>query len=300
MKNNIYNSFLIAGICSLIMACDPYDSDEYREYVVVESYLVAGQNLPALYLSTTLPADEEYSFARSAITEASVVLQLLTEDQEGAEMSFPYRMTEPGVYEPVTEHTVLPGRTYFLEADIPVHGELSARTTVPAAFEIMDNSETPDTVVYQSSEQLEFTISSNVNPGRQNVYLFNTIAANPEFDNLTPFYRGILENSDTNNISDFANNSSNLINEGNFTKNEDGSIKLRFPWIGVAFFGENKIVTNSLDNNIFDFIRSQDVQLGGSTLSPGEIPNAIYHIEGGIGVFGGVASDTVITYISRP
>lgn len=297
MINNYNNILGFMFLYGLTVACDPYGNDEYREYVVVEAYLVADQSLPAVHLSTTLPADQEYSFAEAAVSEANVIIQLLTEDQEDTEISFIYRMSVPGVYQPDTEHAVLPGRTYLLEADIPGYGELTARTTVPAAFEILGTI--PDTIVYQSSEQLEFTLSSNVNPGRQNVYLFNTIAANPEFDNLTPFYRGILENNDNNSINDFANNSSNLINEGNFTKNPDGSIELRFPWIGVAFFGENQIVTNSLDNNIFDFIRSQDVQLGGSTLSPGEIPNAIYHIEGGIGVFGGVAADTIQTYISR-
>jgi hypothetical protein len=32
----------------------------------------------------------------------------------------------------------------------------------------------------------------------------------------------------------------------------------------------------------------------------GEIPNAIYHIEGGLGVFGSMAADTITTRFIRP
>jgi hypothetical protein len=68
----------------------------------------------------------------------------------------------------------------------------------------------------------------------------------------------------------------------------------------VAFYEDNLIVANTIDDNVYDFIRSQETQLGGSTLSPGEIQNVIYNIEGGIGVFGALASDTVQVYIKRP
>lgn len=48
---------------------------------------------------------------------------------------------------------------------------------------------------------------------------------------------------------------------------------------------------------MYDFVRSESVQLGGSTLSPGEIQNVITHVEGGLGIFGSLASDTIQTYI---
>ena len=108
-----------------------------------------------------------------------------------------------------------------------------------------------------------------------------------------------VEDDDTD-IDEFFNNSSGLINEGNFEINDDQTILLRFPWIGVAFFGENAVVINSVDSNLADLARSEELQLGGSTLPPGEIPNLIYNVEGGIGVFGSIASDTLITTFTRP
>ena len=90
------------------------------------------------------------------------------------------------------------------------------------------------------------------------------------------------------------------MNESNFEISPDSSVILQYPWLAVAFFEENQIVANIIDDNIYDFVRSQSVQLGGSTLSPGEIPNILYNIEGGIGVFGSIAADTIQTYIKRP
>jgi hypothetical protein len=50
---------------------------------------------------------------------------------------------------------------------------------------------------------------------------------------------------------------------------------------------------------MYDFLRSQDVQTGGSTLSPGEIQNIRYNINGGIGIFGSMAADTNRVFIER-
>jgi len=51
---------------------------------------------------------------------------------------------------------------------------------------------------------------------------------------------------------------------------------------------------------MYDFLRSQSVQTGGSTLSPGEIQNIDYNVEGGIGIFGSMASDTIAVNILEP
>jgi hypothetical protein len=294
-----YTVLLLAAtvIVITVTSCDPNSDDSYREYVVVESYLVAERRLPDIFLSTTLPADQIYTFEDAALTDATVTLHVL--DQIGdIEQSYNFIMTDPGVYKSNAIHIVEPLRTYRLEIDVEGKDLITAQTTVPDTFRV--TGQIPETIIYQSDQQLELRITPNENPGRQNVYVFNTISEEPEYENLTPFYREIFDNDDQSDLQDFRNNASNLINEGNFQILEDGFIELRFPWIGVAFYGENQIVTNSLDRNIFDFVRSQDVQLGGSTLSPGEIPNAIYNIDGGIGVFGSLSADTVRTNFSRP
>ncbi len=283
-----------------VMGCESYPQDEYEELVVVEAYAIANSILPVVRVRTTTPADQFYDESESAISGANVQLVLLDESGDDEEI-FEYRFVSAngGLYLPVNRnHRALPNRTYRLDIDFNDRSEIiRAKTTIPDQFEIINN--VGETVVYQSENQLEITISETIKREEQQVYVFSTIASDPVVENLTPFYRANYDN-DNIEIDDVIINSSGLINEGNFDRNPDGTITLRFPWIGVAFYGENQIVTALVDKNLVQLVRSQEVQLGGSTLSPGEIPNLTYNIEGGIGIFGSISTDTVTTNFVRP
>lgn len=285
---------------AFLLGCELDPQNDYEEHYVVESYLVAQEQLPPVRISTTSPALEEYEFEDVAVPGAEVEVHLLEDDQESApEEIFNYTESEePGVYTAQANHRIQPARSYRLNITPPDDdSQIDAFTTVPDTFSITTN--VPDTVVYQSSvEQLEITVTPSDYPGRQGIYVVNTVSLNPEEDNMTPYYRGQLD-EDTE-VEDFRDNSSGIINEESFRVNEDSTITLRYPWIGAAFYEDNLMIINTIDDNIFDFLRSQSVQLGGNTMSPGEIQNAIYHVEGGIGVFGSTANDTIETYIQKP
>lgn len=284
-------------IPAALLSCEITDQGEYRQMIVVESYLIAGEPLPDVRVSRTLRVEDLYTEGSAVIVNAEITISLLRADGT-AENSFIYRMERPGIYESENQnHRIQPGRTYEIEVtNIPGPEFVRAVTTVPNSFSII--GEIPEALVYQG-EQLEVTLTPNENPGRQNYYVFTSIAEDFGESFLTPFYVDIFENGDRTLFS-LQKNSSGLINEENFERNPDGSVNIRYPWIGVAFYGTNQIVANSVDRNTYDFIRSHDVQLGGSTLSPGEIPNVIYNVEGGIGVFGSASTDTIQVFIIRP
>lgn len=290
--------FLFSLILISLYGCDIYEQDDYTEFVVLEAYAIANRALPDVRLSNTIPAMEEYNFTDAALTEASVTVSLLNKDGS-VQQDFEYRQQAAGVYRSLDRnHLVEAGRTYRIDITFSDRQDiLSARTTVPRQFEIL--SDVAESYVYQSENQLELLLTATESDARQNIYVFNTLAREPSIENLTPFYKDAVENRDAE-LTEFLNNSSGLINEGNFEILEEQTIQLRFPWIGVAFFGENAVVTNSVDQNLADLVRSEELQLGGSTLPPGEIPNLIYNVEGGIGVFGSIATDTVITRFVRP
>lgn len=292
---------IIPVLLFLLVGCDPYKQDSYQEYVVVESYAVANDSLPEVRVFRTGPANEKYIPAEAVIKEANVQIVLLNENGNDDEVfSYSYASVEggSGVYRAENkEHRVLPRRTYRLDVSFDDRPEIiQATTTIPDDFEIIN--EIPEYITYQSG-QLELTISDTEKTQPQNIFVFTAIALHARLDNMTPFYRASVD-EDGVEVSDFEINSSGLINEASFDENEDGTITLRYPWLGVAFYGETRIVTQSVDKNLNDLIRSQQVQLGGSTLSPGEIPNLIFNTEGGIGVFGSLASDTVSTIFLRP
>lgn len=298
MKSFIYISIFISSVL-VFGACESVNQDEYEEFFVIESYAIAGRSLPDITIKRTGKATEFFDDEALRVNNAAVQL-LRFDENDNVVQEFEYLLNgNNGVYSAINQTEIVqPGKTYQFIADIPGEGEqIRAATIVPDAFEII--SEIPDQLVYQGEEQLEITITNTTPEFRQNVFVFSTVAQEPLEENLTPFYKATFEDDDDVELNDFVINSSGLINEGSFDINPDNTITLRFPWLGVAFYGENVVVIDSVDENLFDLVRSQQVQLGGSTLSPGEIPNILYNTEGAIGIFGSMATDTVRTRFIR-
>jgi len=297
MKKLTFGSILLFTLL-IALACEPLNQDEYEEFFVIESYAVAGRPLPDITIKRTAEATDFFDDESLRVNDASV--QLLRLDENGTIVDqFEYILSgNNGIYSAENSNQLIQdGGTYQFIADIPGADEqIRAKTIVPDNFNII--SEIPDQLVYQGPEQLEITINNTTPEFRQNVFVFSTIAREPAEENLTPFYKASFDD-DNIDLNDVIINSSSLINEGSFDINPDNTITLRFPWLGVAFYGENVVVINSVDENLFDLVRSQEVQLGGSTLSPGEIPNVLYNTEGAIGVFGSMATDTVNTRFVR-
>ncbi|MEO1022375.1 MAG: DUF4249 family protein [Bacteroidota bacterium] len=297
---NLFVLFLAATIAG----CDLYPQDDYEEFVVVEAYLVTDRALPLIFVSTTAPVTEEYSFENTGIPTADVRIHLMTGDENSAiEQTFTYEIGMDnvnqrinGVFAAVDAHDVLPMRTYQIDIRIDGREQITGFTTTPNRFQ--STGVVPDNVVYQSEEQIEVGIPRSTGD-RQNFFIFTTISLEPSEEQLTPIYADFFD-PDEDELDEFIKTSSGIVNEGNFELNPDGTITLVYPWIAVAFYGENQIVTNIIDDNLFDFVRSESVQLGGSTLSPGEIPNLIYRLDNAIGVFGSIAADTIQTNVLRP
>lgn len=277
--------------------CELYPQDEFEEQYVVESYLVANRDLSQVRVTRTLPVEQEYSVERAAVNSAQVRVRLL--DESGSpEKSYSYTRQSDGVYIPENPEPVLPLRSYELYVTFSGSEDVVRATTlVPGDFSSTESA--VDSIAYQDPRQVVITTIPSSYPGRdQAFFIFNVNVINPSPENLTPFYADRVNEQDEN-IRDFYKNSSGIINEENYDRNPDGTLTLRLPWLAVAFYGDNDIVANTIDDNMYDLLRTQEVQGGGSTLPPGELQNVIYNVEGGIGVFGSLASDTVRVFIER-
>lgn len=304
MKPKKQSSHIISGLLILLAAtgltgCDLYPQDDYVEQYFVESYLIAEQEMPEVRLSTTAPFDENYHFDERAVQNADIRIYHLDEDGNH-EKTYQYKERERGIYHPQTEDEndlVQPRATYRLEIELPENNDhrIEARTSVPDTFSVKEVIR--ERAVYQSSEQLEFLITRNRTNGRQNFFIYATEALEPEADNITPFWENSVEDPE-----EAIRIRTSVINEENFDVNPDGTLTLRMPWIGIAYYGPNLISTFSLDDNTYDYFRSQPVQTGGGggTLSPGEIQNIIYNIDGGIGLFGSMSVLEIEVHVDRP
>lgn len=283
----------------LLLSCDLYSQDEYQQQYVIESWLIASEPLPEVRVSQTAPFQSVYTFEEFAVPGALVRLLLLDENGR-TEQVFPYKPHGPGTYVPESQDAgtlVVPGATYRLEVEVsePEQHRIHATTTIPDTLHTVQVIR--DRAVYQGPEQLEFRIHTGNRLTRQNYFIYSTRAHEPEPENLTPFWADAVEEPD-----EAVQIRTNIVNEANFDRNDDGTINLRMPWIGIAFYGRNTITTFSLDDNAYDFFRSQPVQTGGgpSTLSPGEIQNIIYHVEGGIGLLAGLSRLDIEVIVDRP
>ncbi|TVQ08766.1 MAG: DUF4249 domain-containing protein [Balneolaceae bacterium] len=286
--------YLLLLLIVIIPACEVYKQDDYVEQYVVEAFITAGETLPEVRLSRTIPLSQTYVFEAVAISGADIVIRLTGENGSPAAE---YTYTESslrGVYIPDDRDSrILSGRAYTLEVtglDRP-EDRITASTIVPQQFEIV--SLNVGETVYQSDIQFEFKLTRSFFPGRQNIFVASSTALDPNNFPLTPFWA-----DRDGKPEEYIQVSSGLINEGNYTVNDDDTIDLRYPWIGIAYYGPNRLTIYAVDDNIFDYYRSlQTQQGGGGTISPGQIENVLWNVEGGIGLFGaraGVSADVVV------
>ncbi len=295
---------IIAAAIVLAVGCDTLEAPSLEKEVVVEAYLVAGEPLSQVRLAHTVPIDEGFDADSLGIADADVRIELLTKGGD-VEAVYPYAALpqRPGVFVPDasvdngSRPIARPLRSYRLvvhaaESD----GPITSVTTVPDTFKVAKVNR--DTVVYRSPERLTIYLSRPTYPGRQNVFILTTIALEPSAAELTPFAAAVFADGSAT-LATLTESVSPLLNEENFDRIGDGSLRVEYPWLGVNVYGRNRIVLQALDDNLYDFIRSQSVQQGGSTLPPGEIPNVLEHVDGARGLFGSVASSSVEFVVLR-
>lgn len=295
-------SNLVFLLIIMLSACDLTgpEADGSSEFVV-ESYQAAGQPLQPVYLSRTAPIEDSYDFSELAVSGANVRVERL-DDEGGVAATHVYREREesPGTYVPESSAVVDPLVEYRLVAEPPgATRPIESRTIVPDTFRIISAS--ADTIFYQASQQLGVRMSRSRYPDRQEVYLFTNEALEPRISRLTPFYAGVGGSDSLGIVQEYRKNSSPLLNAANYGTKDEPSLSVRMPWLMFAFYGSNRIAAQAVDDNLYDFLRSQTVQQGGpTTLGPGEIPSILEHVEGGTGVFGSYARAATTVYLKPP
>jgi hypothetical protein len=294
-------AILVAG--SMVSACDSVVTFDRENEVVVEGYLVADEAFGVLRLSRVQPVEDTYDFPASAVRGATVHVNLLgTSGDIESTVTYLEDLDQPGIYRAEEGAVVRPLRTYELVVEVPATGErITSRTTVPGAYEVIDPG--PDRVVYQGEQRAEVLVTRSDYPGRQAVFVFSVESLEPSFANLTPFYLDVVDpddDGDEEELDNYLINESPLLNEEGYDQISENVLRIQVPWLAFAFYGRNRLRSNALDDNLYDFIRSQSVQQGGSTFAPGEIPNILDRVEGGTGVFGSYSVVETEVYLERP
>ena len=282
----------LALILLIISGCELYLEDGYEEYYSVQSYLIANEQLPEIRLTKTLPIEADFDQNSIAVTDADVEIRLLDADRSIAKR-FQYNHLKTGRYLPAdsADTFVKPGKPYQLFVNLPNGSVLEAITYVPGDFSVLNKPN--DRYPYQGAQKIEMLCSPSSFPGRQSYYLFTARAHNTDKEKLTPFYQDLVQNKGAW-INSYYINNSEITNQDKYQKDSDGNILLEVPWSVFAFYGQNEIIVNAIDDNIYDYLRFHDDLTDGTTLANGETQNIRYNINGGIGIFGSMAR------VSRP
>lgn len=278
--------------------------------VVVEAYLQADAPVPPVRLTRTTSVDAAYTPETAAVEGAEVVLQRLRAGG-GVAQTVDYAASDstPGLYTPASAAPVVPQATYRLRATTLQDETITATTTVPGRTTTVRTQN--DTTTYPGADAPappQFTLTIAPGPttaNRQNVYVltsrslldFQALSPDTLQRLLTPFYQDGFDAED-DTLASLRVNSSGLLNEANFTQNTDSTVTIRLPWLAVAFYGPNRIRASVVDDNYYDFLRTQTAQQ--QSLAPGAIPNVIEHVEGGTGIFGSYARAGATAVILPP
>jgi len=315
---------LLAVLAVGLGACDGVTDDAFTAQLVVAAQLGAGEPLPAVRLTRTTPFLDPYDLAASGVAGATVTVTRVGAD----EAVYTYVAgPEPGVYRPPAgAHMVTAGTTYRLE--IQADGQtVTAETTVPPTLRTV--GEPQASVVYGTGNGPEVRVNRTSTAERQATFVASTRALDPaEFEEVdvdgetffrsvpgtgflpTPVYRRFLdcELEDAGTLlcgedprdDGAVSGTSPVINEASYIDLGDGSLLVQVPYLAFGYYGPYRVSLVSLDAALQAFVQTQAVQLGGTTLSPGEIPNVTTNVTGGVGVFGSYSRVTLQTEIVEP
>lgn len=281
---------------------------EFLDVLVIDAVLIVDQYHPTIKLSRTLAPGEPFNQETAAEVRATVNIA-------SSELVLHYRDVpdQPGVYETARGFPIQPETEYRLTVQTMRGETLTARTLTPARFpvdqwvlldptgtyelrQLQTFADAGDSVYFQPENQIHYAeglIEARFAPGgAANFaalgYQLALFSIDPGADYVIdpPFF-------EDDDFEDLPNNGSSPI-----LNVDDGRVRL--PWFGIYFEGRHKYKVFVLDQNWYDLVRSTPVNggglgFGGNAGDPQD--NPIFHVEGGIGLFGSAAADSVGFYI---
>lgn len=270
--------------------------------LVIDAVLLVDQAFPTIILTRALAPNEPFSL--EAAGESGAAIAILEEGE--SEIPYVESRETPGTYFPdVHGSLVKPSTNYNLSVVAEDGDVLSATTTTPARFTI------PQWVLLDDAGQ----------DVRQELTPFTEAGESTYVSNSLRYAEGLLEaRFERPDVAAFHVGLSSLDLESDFVispdfldsldlamieraasspalAGEDGTIRL--PWFAIAFQGRYKIRIHALDDNWYDFVRSTPYFNGGGfgTNAGEEFERPIFHVEGGIGLFGSAAVDSIGLFV---
>ncbi len=274
MKNK--HKLFIFFVPLLLSACDGSIESEYKEQIVVQSFIYAGGGIDSVILHYTTPFTESYDDSIFAITNADVRVS------DGVREYRLDPLHKKGRYGlPVDSLLIEGGKTYTLSVKIKNY-EVHASTTVPMPIHYigLDSSLPP-------TKELELDTNNAIG-------FYYLLTAGPVDEPIRKYMMQVTALDTT---------------QGKIVTGQEGppvdtSAYVRFSFIQTApkiiiysrlfgWFGRNRLSLLALDQNWVDYKRA--VGYGKEAFYPYQ--SSLNHIVGGIGVWASAAKADVDVFV---
>jgi hypothetical protein len=273
----------------------------------VNAVLYVDETLPTVILYRAQSPEKPFDTFLAAERGATVVIRT-------AGTSTDYVEARPGIYRvPGGGPWVTPETTYHLEVTTTAGERLTATTTTPPRLSVSDwvilddeatavqrrlktFAEVGDSVFTAPENQLVYTeglLEAWLDPVTAAGYQAGIYALEP--DSGFVIDPAFLDDED---FEDFEPNVAS-------PPIRNSETKIRLPWFAIYYKGRYKIKIFALDRNWYDLARTVPELAGGGGAFGGntgdDFERPIFHVDGGIGIFGSVSMDSVgFTIHPRP
>lgn len=278
--------------------------------IVVDARLIVRQAFPRITLSTTQSPDESFDRDRAMLIGATMILTT-----PGADTVW-YADRSDGRYEPyngTVANRVEPRTTYRLEVRARDGRTVAAATTTPDDFQVRDwllVDEATLATRQRLAEPSDFDDPDSVYIANQLFYQDGLVEARFDRGSAIGFQMGLfnLENDSPLLIdADFLSDAdkASLARATSSPPLEAAEGYVRLPWLAVWYEGRHRFTVYSVDRNWYDLARSANFygpdNFGFGSNAGDSFDRPIFHIEGGIGLFGSAATDEIrFTVLPRP
>jgi hypothetical protein len=268
------------------------------DLVVVESVLIVDAPLPAVRVSRSVPPDRAPT-DDDVESDAVVIVR-----SPAGEFPYAESASLPGTYFPVSPEVVRPETEYRLEVTTTRGEVVTARTITPPrldveAWVVLNDDLTVNRTLRTYDEAGEAVYAAPENrlvyakgllevryaPVESPALQLGLLSLDPESDFVID--PAFFEEEDFADL-ERANSSPALDASGGF---------VRLPWFSVFFEGRYVFRIFAIDENWYDFIRSDPELAAGGPGFGGNAGDAferpIFHVNGGIGLFASAAADSV-------
>ncbi len=258
--------FAITYLIIMVGCKEPTSPNEYRNELVVCGFLITHDYIHTITVRRTARIDEFYTPEAVAITNALVIvagndiIDTLVHDPRA-----------PGTYKSSTlslRWVVKPATTYTLTVIAPGYPVVTGVTTVPDAIQLTNRADIPRQLTYlDGSLRLEWNANNHYADFLFSVTSLDSPAV--KIDRNNP-------HADTTRLPE----------KSTFQFGLYGMDHTVVPWFAFNYYGRNSIAISAIDSNYYDFIRQTIVE--GT-----DIPDIRFNLQGGLGVFGSAAIDSI-------